>query len=326
MGSTKQVVSRAGLQDIVMLGRSLLTLALLATASAQFLTRCSNYQTAREFTDDYIEKMRATPGGFIVRLTNGAQDQCQRLQFVDGNDFNLTFIDSSQSVQHYTDRYKVATSTLNAPAKLHLTLVPRLIGADLGGNLVLHPLIVRDDMVAFVSCFQQGLGIYMTEQVLVFTPYEDKNQTTVEDMKVILKTAGVPRVTELVDVSIECTPDQNATQSSPFNINTILGNLGLPFSRVSDAINRPEGQNGESNGVFGGVSQTLSFLRGEYFPANLYATSGSIHTAEQEIPTSVAAAESLSAFHKASNSSENTVGSEEEVVVEEEEPVTEATQ
>jgi len=284
--------------------RILLTLACLGVASAQFLSRCSNYQTSRDFTQDFVDKMRTSPGGYLVRLSNGAQDQCQRLQFVDGNDFNLTFIDSNQRIQNHSDRYTVHTASLTKPATLRLTLVPRLIGADLTGHLSLYPLVVRDEMVAFASCFQQGLGIYMTEQILVLTPFASGNETTVEEMKAELAAEGVPRLNELLAVSTECSPNPNTTNSSPFNLANIMNTLGSPFQRIAAAQ-----ENQESPSVLGGMSQTLAYLRGEVFPAQWYAAGSNPTivptTSEVEVAPSVAAAEALNAFQKASGDSES---------------------
>merc|ERR1739838_491317 len=191
-------------------------------------------------------------------MSNGAKDPCQRLQFVDGNDFKFTYVDvPSQTVQNYTDRYSAKVANLVAPAKFEFVLPPRVLGADSRSNLVLHPLIAREDMVAFVSCFVQGMGLYRTEQVLVFTPYQDENATSIDEMKEILTLQGVPRINELANISTECKTNANATV--PFNL---IDFITSPFGAASD---RSQSHGGSVAG------QTLAFLRGQYVPASMYA-------------------------------------------------------
>jgi len=242
-------------------------LLLLATAAhAQFMARCSNYQTTGDFDETFIETMRNQPGGYIVRLSNVVSDQCQRLQFVDGNDFNFTSLDvPSQTVHNYTDRYEVNTATVTMPAKLTLTLAPRsravqVLGGDSSGKLVLYPLVARQDMVAFAAC-HVSVPFMMREHVLVMTPYTDENATSIEEIKEVLNAQGVPQINSLFNISTECTPNPNATQ--PFSFFTIITN---PFQRIAQVI--PLGNNLANNAVVnnvGGVAeQTMAFLRGQY--------------------------------------------------------------
>merc|ERR1711970_1502363 len=43
--------------------------------------QCSNYQTTKMYNQKFIEKMTTLPKGWIMRMSNGALDTCQRLQF-----------------------------------------------------------------------------------------------------------------------------------------------------------------------------------------------------------------------------------------------------
>jgi len=262
--------------------RGIVLMALVAASYAQLMQRCSNYQTTADFDETYIETMKNLQGGYIVRMSNGAKDPCQRLQFVDGNDFKFTYVDvPSQTVQNYTDRYSAKVANLVAPAKFEFVLPPRVLGADSRSNLVLHPLIAREDMVAFVSCFVQGMGLYRTEQVLVFTPYQDENATSIEEMKEILTLQGVPRINELANISTECKTNANATV--PFNL---IDFITSPFGAASD-------QSQSHGGSVAG--QTLAFLRGQYVPASMYAN--------REQSNGIAAASAFDAFRRVSAAS-----------------------
>jgi len=245
-----------------------LLLLLVAAAHAQFMERCSNYQTTGDFDETFIETMRNQPGGYMVRLSNAVSDQCQRLQFVDGNDFNFTSINVATQVQeNYTDRYEVSTATVTMPAKLTLKLQPRanavrVLGGDASGELVLYPLVARDDMIAFAAC-HVGIPFMMRERVLVLTPFAHANSTSIEEMHEVLNAQGVPRIQDLFETSINCTPNPNATQ--PFNIYTIITN---PFQRIAQVIPLNTADNTVINNAAGVAEQTMAFLRGQY-PAYL---------------------------------------------------------
>lgn len=248
--------------------RAALSLLLVAAAHAQFMARCSNYQTTGNFDDSFIETMRNQPGGYIVRLSNAVSDQCQRLQFIDGNDFNFTSINvATQTQQNYTDRYEVSTATVTMPAKLTLKLQPRasavrVLGGDGSGELVLYPLVANEDMIAFASC-HVGIPFMMRERVLVLTPFAHSNKTSVEDMVKVLEAQGVPRIQDLFETSMNCTPNPNATQ--PLSIYTIIAN---PFQRIAQVIPINTGDNAVISNAAGVAEQTMAFLRGQY-PAYL---------------------------------------------------------
>jgi len=247
---------------------ALLLLMAAAAAQAQFMERCSNYQTTGDFDQTFIETMRNQPGGYLVRLSTVVTDQCQRLQFVDGNDFNFTSIDVATQIQHnYTDRYEVSTATVTMPAKLVLKLRPRahavrVLGGDSNGEFVLYPLVARENLIAFAAC-HVSIPFMMRERVLVLTPYNDANATTLEEITEVLDAQMVPRVNELYETSMECTPNPNATQ--PFSIYTIITN---PFQRIAQVIPINQANNGVANNAAGVAEQTMAFLRGQY-PAYL---------------------------------------------------------
>jgi len=275
-----------------------LLLTLAAAAQAQFMERCSNYQTTGNFDHSYIETMRNQPGGWIVRLSTVVTDQCQRLQFIDGNDYNFTSIDMATQIQHnYTDRYTVSVATVTMPAKLTLTIQPRahavrVVGGDSSGSLTLYPLVARDDMIAFASC-HVGIPFMMRERVLVMTPFHQGNLTSVAKMTRVLNAQGVPRVEELFETNNECMPNANATQ--PFDIFAIIAS---PFQRVAQII--PINANGENNVVnnaAGVAEQTLAFLRGQY-PQYLNNQGGEAKPAASA-PAPEAASENLDAFRLA---------------------------
>merc|ERR1711931_507601 len=167
--------------------------------------QCSNYQTTKMYNQKFIEKMTTLPKGWIMRMSNGALDTCQRLQFIDGNDFAISFFDVANYERNYTDRFTASEATATNPGKLHLSMYPRLWGSDIEGNLVLHPLVARDDIIAFTSCIERGLGLFITEQVLVFTPFTANKSLTDEEIMKILKEHQVPRLNELKSVSTDCT-------------------------------------------------------------------------------------------------------------------------
>jgi len=211
---------------------------LFSTASAQlFSDRCPRYQSTVNFDQAFIDKMTAlNSGGYIVRFSNGATDACQRLQFVDGNDHNITFIDAANYQQNYTNRYSYALATPSGPAYLRLKMHPRLLGADSNGNLVLYPLVARNDLLAFVSCIEPSLtSLYMTEQVLVFTPYKAKNTLPDAEIKKILTQHKVPRLNELKNISTNCVPPP-PTADSPLSVDiyNLISNIVNPFGGVSN--------------------------------------------------------------------------------------------
>jgi len=259
----------------------LLGVALLSVASARFAERaahfperCSNYQTTRNFTDNFIQQMRKQPDGYIVRFSNGAADGCQRLRFVDGNDFNLTFIDIANFERNFSSRYSASEATTTEPARLELSLMPRLLGADINGQLRLHPLVARPDIMVFASCIERGLGIFMTEQVLVFTPYTTKRNMSDEEILRILRENRIPRVNELVKMSTKCTAGPTAAQNPvPLNIYNLISNMLNPFSGVSN-VALTYGAPGQSDD---NTAQQLKSLFNKFnvSPAQFYATTGS---------------------------------------------------
>jgi len=280
-----------------------------AAAQAQFMERCSNYQTTGNFDDSFIKMMQTTPGGYIVRLSTVVSDQCQRLQFVDGNDYTFNSIDVARQIQHnYTDRYTVSTATVTMPAKLTLQIDSRahpirVVGGDSSGSLTLYPLVANDDMIAFAAC-HVGIPFMMRERVLVMTPFSHKNKTSVSEMKDVLNAQGVPRIDELSETSIECTPNPNATQ--PFDIYAIIA---TPFQRIAQVI--PINTGGDSeNSIGAGVmsnaagvaEQTLAYIRGQY-PQYLNQRDGeaAVKDAEASEAASVpeAASENLDVFRLA---------------------------
>jgi len=212
--------------------------ALLAVASGQIFSRCRNFQSTTDFTQAFVDKMTASnTGGYIVRFSNGANDACQRLQFVDGNDHNITFIDAANFVQNYTNRYTYKIADPTHPARLELTMHPRLLGADMRGRLNLIPLVARADLLAFVSCNEplSTLSLYATEQVLVFTPFKTKNALSDTEIKAILEQANVPRINELKNISTNCVPGA-ATASNPVSLDiyNLISNIVNPFGGVSN--------------------------------------------------------------------------------------------
>lgn len=263
--------------------KALAVAALLHLGAAQLGQRCSNYQTTTNFTQNFFDKMRARTGGYIVRFSNGATDGCQRLQFVDGNDFNVSFIDVANHDRNYTDRYSIATSSPVHPAKLHLSMYPRLLGADIQGNLVLHPLVARDDVVAFVSCIERGLGLFITEQVLVYTPYAEKKTLSDDKIKQILKENQVPRMDELKNISQNCTPQPSRSSSPlPLNLYNLISNFQNPFGGVS-GVALTYGSPDQNPAV---VAQELMgiFREAGISPAQFYATTGSTVLQNQNRP------------------------------------------
>jgi len=278
-----------------------------AAAQAQFMERCSNYQTTGNFDDTFIQMMQTTPGGYIVRLSTVVSDQCQRLQFVDGNDYTFNSIDVARQIQHnYTDRYTVSTATVTMPAKLTLQIDSRahpirVVGGDSSGSLTLYPLVANDDMIAFAAC-HVGIPFMMRERVLVMTPFSHKNKTSVSEMKDVLNAQGVPRIDELSETSIECTPNPNATQ--PFDIYAIIA---TPFQRIAQVIPINTGGDGENSigaGVMsnaaGVAEQTLAYIRGQY-PQYLNQRDGepAVKVEEAEEAAPEAASENLDVFRLA---------------------------
>jgi len=254
--------------------RFILLLVALSCTSAQLLPRCPNYQTTVNFTQKFADQMQKRAGGYIVRLSNGATDACQRLQFVDGNDFNVTFIDVANFKRNYTNRHSVKTAESTSPAHLHLTMHPRLFGSDNRGSLKLYPLVARDDMVAFVSCIERGLALFITEQVLVFTPYEGKENLTDTEIKSILDHNKVPRVDELKNISTNCVP-KPSTAPHPLSLDlyNLVSNLMNPFGGVSNYAVTYGAPNQNPADAAGQVMSV--FKESGVSPAQFYAQTGS---------------------------------------------------
>merc|ERR1711970_219244 len=255
----------------------LLGLALALTlASAQYEPdRCSRYQTTSNFTRDFIQKMRQTPGGYVIRFSNGAVDGCQRLKFIDSKDFNFTFLDINNNERNYSSRYIANTATPSSPATLELNLTPRLFGSDINGRLILHPLIARHDLLVFASCIERGLGIFMTEQVLVFTPFHPQRTLSGGEIMRVLREHKIPRLNELQGISTKCKAGAPASRNRvPLNIYNLISNMLNPFTGVAD-VALTYGAAGQNPNL---VEQELKHLFRKYkvSPAQFYATSGSL--------------------------------------------------
>jgi len=281
-----------------MLGFTTLAVAaLLGSASAQLLNRCPRYQSTVNFNQAFVDKMTAlNSGGYIVRFSNGATDACQRLQFVDGNDHNITFIDAGNYQQNYTNRYSYTLATPSGPANLHLKMHPRLLGAESNGDLVLYPLVARDDLIAFVSCIEPSLAsLYMTEQVLVFTPYTTKDALPDTEIKEILTQHKVPRINELKNISTNCVPPP-PTADNPLSVDiyNLISNIVNPFGGVSNVALTY----GSPNQAPAEAAEQLMrmFEEAGISPAQFYAQTGSA-VFQNRLPTSDQV--SYNAFQKA---------------------------
>jgi len=276
--------------------------ALLGTTSAQLFNRCPRYQSTVNFNQAFIDKMTAlNSGGYIVRFSNGATDACQRLQFVDGNDHNVTFIDAANYQQNYTNRYSYTLATPSGPAYLHLKMHPRLLGADSNGNLVLYPLVARNDLLAFVSCIEPSItSLYMTEQVLVFTPYKTKNTLSDAQIKKILTQHKVPRINELKNISTNCIPPP-PTADNPLSVDiyNLISNIVNPFGGVSNVALTY----GSPNQAPAEAAEQLMrmFEEAGVSPAQFYAQTGSAVFQNSRIPPSIPTSDQVSynAFQKA---------------------------
>jgi len=285
-----------------MLGFTTLAVAaLLGSASAQLFNRCPRYQSTVTFDQAFVDKMTAlNSGGYIVRFSNGATDACQRLQFVDGNDHNITFIDAANYQQNYTNRYSYALATPSGPAYLRLKMHPRLLGAQSNGDLVLYPLVARDDLVVFVSCIEPSLAsLYMTEQVLVFTPYTTKDALLDAEIKEILTQHKVPRINELKNISTNCVPPP-PTADNPLSVDiyNLISNIVNPFGGVSNVALTY----GSPNQAPAEASEQLMrmFEEAGISPAQFYAQTGSTIFQNRRIMPSLPTSDQVSynAFQK----------------------------
>jgi len=236
--------------------------------------QCSNYQTTKMYNQKFIEKMTTLPKGWIMRMSNGALDTCQRLQFIDGNDFAISFFDVANYERNYTDRFTASEATATNPGKLHLSMYPRLWGSDIEGNLVLHPLVARDDIIAFTSCIERGLGLFITEQVLVFTPFTANKSLTDEEIMKILKEHQVPRLNELKSVSTDCTKKATtAPNRLSLDLYNLISNFQNPMGGVS-GVALTYGTAGQSQEAAGEQLMKL-FNKYNISPAQFYAQTGS---------------------------------------------------
>lgn len=243
--------------------------------------------------------MRAHHEGFIVRMSNGATDACQRLRLVDGNDFNMSFVDVANFQRHYSDRYSVSVSSPVRPAKVHLSMFPRLMGADIQGNLILYPLVARDDMIAFVSCIERGLGLFITEQVLVFTPYSTKDNQSLTDhqIKQVLKENHVPRVDELKQISQDCTQKEvHAAAPLSLDLYNLISNFQNPFGGVSGVALTYGSPNQRPSEVAGEIMEI--FRQHGISPAQFYASTGSTIIQNQNQAVVPQSDVPFNAFHK----------------------------
>jgi len=211
---------------------------LFGSATAQTLFEsCPWYQSTVAYDQAFVDKMTAlNSGGLITRLSNGANDPCQRLQFIDGNDFNLTFIDAGNNQRNFSSRYNYALATPSSAAYLKLNLPSRLLGADIRGNLKLYPLVARDDVIAFISCIPPTpLSLYRTEQVLVMTPYAERDTLTDDEIMTILKEFSIPKLDKLKSISTTCVPGPAAARSPlPIDMYNLVSNIANPFGGVAD--------------------------------------------------------------------------------------------
>merc|ERR1711970_264192 len=236
--------------------------------------QCSNYQTTKMYNQKFIEKMTTLPKGWIMRMSNGALDTCQRLQFIDGNDFAISFFDVANYERSYTDRFTASEATATNPGKLHLSMYPRLWGSDIEGNLVLHPLVARDDIIAFTSCIERGLGLFITEQVLVFTPFTANKSLTDEEIMKILKEHQVPRLNEIKSVSTDCTKKATtAPNRLSLDLYNLISNFQNPMGGVS-GVALTYGTAGQSQEAAGEQLMKL-FNKYNISPAQFYAQTGS---------------------------------------------------
>jgi len=218
--------------------------------------------------------MTTLPKGWIMRMSNGALDTCQRLQFIDGNDFAISFFDVANYERNYTDRFTASEATATNPGKLHLSMYPRLWGSDIEGNLVLHPLVARDDIIAFTSCIERGLGLFITEQVLVFTPFTANKSLTDEEIMKILKEHQVPRLNELKTVSTDCTKKATtAPNRLSLDLYNLISNFQNPMGGVS-GVALTYGTAGQSQEAAGEQLMKL-FNKYNISPAQFYAQTGS---------------------------------------------------
>jgi len=214
-----------------------LCLAALSPAAAQLFPSCSNYQSTTDFTQEYVDQMRAEEGGYIVRLSNGDQLPCQRLQFVDGNDFNYTFFDITSEAQNYTDRYSISFQSPTAPAKLHLTLPAGMLGSgSLSSGLTLVPLLAKPDVLVLVSC--RAFGVSINEQVLVLSPFKKQNATSTLDVMSMLRTSSIPKVDDMKNVSTNCEaqPPANSTSLALEIYRVFMDRFQIPFAAMQDAM------------------------------------------------------------------------------------------
>jgi len=215
-----------------------LALTALAPAAAQLFPTCPNYQSTTNFTKTYVNQMRAEVGGYIIRLSSGDQMPCQRLQFVDGNDFNYSFIDLAGEFRHSTDRYAISLRSTVAPAKLELTLPERMLGAT--DALELVPLVALPDVLVLASC--STFGVSINQQVLVLSPFTKQNTTSNYDIMTILNKNGVPNTAQLQNVSTNCVPvpPANTTSLALEIYRVFMNRFRMPLSAVQNAMLRDD--------------------------------------------------------------------------------------
>jgi len=198
-----------------------LVLALFGCVSGQFFSyQTSNqYQTSRDFNKEFVEYLINVDSGWVNRMGNGAIEDCQKFRFTDRNDYKFTVNDANNVTRVLEDRYVIKHATLFRPAMIEFQMIPGLLGANMGGQLHLYPLVATKDVLAVAT----SGGTKM-----VLTPH-NKN-ISYADIKKVLEEKSFPTA-DLVNITTRC--ETNTTASA----NTLQRFLGF----LSGVRNSPQG-------------------------------------------------------------------------------------
>lgn len=218
-------------------------LTVVATAQAQqglfpgfpnyVFGQCPGYQSSPGFSQEYIDQLTtSTADGYVLVLSDGSADTCQKLKFLDEETFKYSYSDIANRPRVYSSTYTATPANLTHPAQIKLNMVTGMLGADLIGRLTLLPLVADADKMVLSSC--QELGALKTEQLLVFVPYPSTaNVTAIKDELVL---ANIPNAGRLAEISQECTPGSRRTpQPLPLRFYNLLSALNNPARQVQNA-------------------------------------------------------------------------------------------
>jgi len=253
-------------------------LAFLGTTSGQFLSYQSSnqYQTTPEFNEEYVKYMRNVSEGWVVRMSNGAIEDCQKFQLIDGNDFRFTVNDANNVSRVLEDRYVTKLATLFRPAMIELQMIPGLLGADISGQLHLYPLVATPNVLAVAN---QG-GTKM-----VLAPHKNVSYSEIID---VLKDHSFP-TQDLMNITVRCETNASANANG---FQRFLGFLSgwrnspqgtpsffLPVGGLSEPAVRTQVQNPQTI-----AHQTLSALQQTSLESQLVPAAKNIPSNQQAVP------------------------------------------